>query len=145
MIDICGIMRSIPHRYPFLLVDRIVEMEPVKRIMAYKNVTINEPFFQGHYPGQPVMPGVLILEAMAQLSGVLLSRRLDNTGKVAMLISMDRVKIRRAARPGDQLVLEAESLHIRRRTGHCRCRATIGEHVAAEAEIKFMLVDEDAT
>jgi UDP-3-O-[3-hydroxymyristoyl] N-acetylglucosamine deacetylase/3-hydroxyacyl-[acyl-carrier-protein] dehydratase len=80
---------------------------------------------------------------MAQLSGVLLSRRLDNTGKVAMLVSMDKVRIRRAALPGDQLIIEAEALHVRSRTGHCRCRAMIGEHVAATAEIVFMLVDED--
>jgi len=145
LLDIRQVQRILPHRYPFLMIDRVIELDGDRRAVAIKNVTINEPFFQGHYPGQPVMPGVLVLEAMAQLSGVLLSRRLDNTGKVAMLISMDRVKIRRAARPGDQLVIEAESLHIRRRTGQCRCRTMIGEDLAAEAEIKFMLVDEDAT
>jgi len=145
MLDIRQVQRILPHRYPFLMIDRVIELDGDRRAVGIKNVTINEPFFQGHYPGQPVMPGVLILEAMAQLSGILLSRRLDNTGKVAMLVSMDRVKIRRAARPGDQLVIETESLHVRRRTGHCRCRTMIGENLAAEAEIKFMLVDEDAT
>ncbi len=145
LLDIRRVQEILPHRYPFLMIDRVIEVDGDRRAVALKNVTINEPFFQGHYPGQPVMPGVLILEAMAQLSGILLSRQLDNTGKVAMLISMDRVKIRRSARPGDQLILEAESLHVRRRTGHCRCRATIDGRVAAEAEIKFMLIDEDDT
>ncbi|NQU74978.1 MAG: UDP-3-O-[3-hydroxymyristoyl] N-acetylglucosamine deacetylase [Planctomycetes bacterium] len=143
LLDIRHIQRILPHRYPFLMIDRVIELDGDRRAVGIKNVTINEPFFQGHYPGQPVMPGVLVLEAMAQLSGILLSRRLDNTGKVAMLVSMDRVKIRRAARPGDQLIIESESLHIRSRTGHCRCRAMIGDKLAAEAEIKFMLIDED--
>jgi beta-hydroxyacyl-ACP dehydratase FabZ len=111
--------------------------------VGIKNVSINEPYFQGHYPGQPIMPGVMILEALAQLSGILLSQRLEHTGKIAVLLSMDRVKMRRAVRPGDQLVLEAEALHVRTRTGHCRCRALVGADVAAEAEIKFMLVDDE--
>jgi UDP-3-O-[3-hydroxymyristoyl] N-acetylglucosamine deacetylase/3-hydroxyacyl-[acyl-carrier-protein] dehydratase len=108
-----------------------------------KNVSINEPFFQGHYPGVPLMPGVLIVEAMAQLSGILLSSRLEHTGKTAVLLSMDRVKLRRPVRPGDQLVLEAEALHARTRTGHARCRAMVNNEIAAEAEIKFMLVDSE--
>lgn len=141
VMDIRRIMRLLPHRYPFLMVDRLVELESDKRAIGVKNVTINEPFFQGHYPGLPIMPGVLILEALAQLSGILLSRRLEHTGKVAMLLSMDRVKMRRPARPGDQLVLIAEAIRVRSRTGHCRCHAKVGEEVAAEAEIKFMLVD----
>ena len=144
LLDIRHIQRILPHRYPFLMIDRIIELDGDRRAVGIKNVTINEPFFQGHYPTHPVMPGVLVLEAMAQLSGILLSRRLDNTGKVAMLVSMDRVKIRRAALPGDQLVIQAETLHIRSRTGHCKCRVMIGDRLAAEAEIKFMLVDEDA-
>ena len=141
VMDIRRIMRLLPHRYPFLMIDRIIRLEDNRRVVGVKNVTINEPFFQGHYPGQPIMPGVMILEAMAQLSGVLLSRRLEHTGKVAMLLSMDRVKMRRPVRPGDQLILEAEAVHVRTRTGHCRCRAMVTGEVAAEAEIKFMLVD----
>ncbi len=137
------IMRLLPHRYPFLMVDRVVELQGDARAVGIKNVTINEPYFQGHYPGQPIMPGVMILEAMAQLSGVLLSQRLEHTGKVAVLLSMDRVKMRRPVRPGDQLILEAEALHVRSRTGHCRCRARVGADIAAEAEIKFMLVDSE--
>ena len=141
VMDIRKIMRLLPHRYPFLMIDRLVEMEGDRRAVGIKNVTINEPFFQGHYPNLPIMPGVMILEALAQLSGVLLSRRLEHTGKVAVLLTMDRVKMRRPVRPGDQLILEAEALHVRTRTGHCRCRALVGREVAAEAEIKFMLVD----
>ena len=141
VLDIRRIMRLLPHRYPFLMVDRIVEIDGDRRAVALKNVTINEPYFQGHFPHLPIMPGVMILEAMAQLSGILLSQRLEHTGKVAMLLSMDRVKIRRPVRPGDQLILHAESLHVRSRTGHCRCTAFVGPDIAAEAEIKFMLVD----
>ena len=141
VMDIRKVMRLLPHRYPFLMVDRIIELDGDRKAVGLKNVSINEPYFQGHYPGQPIMPGVMILEALAQLSGILLSRRLEHTGKVAVLLSMDRVKMRRPVRPGDQLILEAERLHVRSRTGHCRCRALIGSDVAAEAEIKFMLVD----
>ena len=142
VMDIRKIMRLLPHRYPFLMVDRILSIEENKAI-GVKNVSINEPFFQGHYPGVPLMPGVLIVEAMAQLSGILLSSRLEHTGKTAVLLSMDRVKLRRPVRPGDQLVLEAEALHARTRTGHARCRALVNNEIAAEAEIKFMLVDSE--
>jgi len=141
LMDIRRVMRLLPHRYPFLMVDRIVELDGDRKAVGIKNVSINEPYFQGHYPGQPIMPGVMILEALAQLSGILLSRRLEHTGKVAVLLSMDRVKMRRPVRPGDQLILQAERLHVRSRTGHCKCKAFVGQEVAAEAEIKFMLVD----
>ena len=141
VMDIRKIMRLLPHRYPFLMVDRIIELDGDRRAVGIKNVSINEPYFQGHYPGQPIMPGVMILEALAQLSGILLSRRLEHTGKVAVLLSMDRVKMRRPVRPGDQLLLEAQRVHVRSRTGHCKCKALIGQDLAAEAEIKFMLVD----
>ncbi len=143
LMDIRKIMRLLPHRYPFLMIDRLLEIDGDTRALAVKNVSINEPFFQGHYPGQPIMPGVMIVEAMAQLSGILLGRRLEHTGKVAVLLSMDRVKMRRPVRPGDQLMIESEALHVRPRTGHCRCRATVAGQLAAEAEIKFMLVDAD--
>ncbi len=141
VMDIRRIMRVLPHRYPFLMVDRIIQIDGDQRAVGIKNVSINEPFFQGHWPGQPVMPGVMILEAMAQLSGILLSRRLEHTGKIAVLLSLDRVKMRRLVRPGDQLVLESETIRVHARTGHCRCRAMVGDELAAEAEIKFMLVD----
>jgi UDP-3-O-[3-hydroxymyristoyl] N-acetylglucosamine deacetylase / 3-hydroxyacyl-[acyl-carrier-protein] dehydratase len=141
IMDVRKIMRLLPHRYPFLMIDRLQSLEGDQKAIGIKNVTINEPYFQGHYPGQPIMPGVMILEAMAQLSGILLSRRLEHVGKVAVLLSMDRVKMRRPVRPGDQLILEAEAIHVRPRTGHCRCRALVDGDVSAEAEIKFMLVD----
>ena len=141
VMDIRRIMRVLPHRYPFLMIDRIIQIDGDQRAVGVKNVSINEPFFQGHWPGQPVMPGVMILEAMAQLSGILLSRRLEHTGKIAVLLSLDRVKMRRLVRPGDQLILEAEAIRVHARTGHCRCRATVGDDMVAEAEIKFMLVD----
>jgi len=143
VMDIRKIMRLLKHRYPCLMVDRVLKLEADRRAVAVKNVSINEPYFQGHYPGQPIMPGVMILEALAQLSGILLSQRLEHTGKIAVLLSMDRVKMRRAVRPGDQLILEAEALHVRTRTGHCRCKAFVGQEIAAEAEIKFMLVDDE--
>ncbi len=142
-LDIRQIMRLLPHRYPFLMIDRVIELVSDKRAVGVKNVSINEPYFQGHYPGEPIMPGVMILEAMAQLSGLLLSRRLEHTGKVAYLLSMDRAKMRRPVRPGDQLIVEAEAIHVRTRTGHCKCRAYAGGELAAEAEIKFMLVDKE--
>jgi UDP-3-O-[3-hydroxymyristoyl] N-acetylglucosamine deacetylase/3-hydroxyacyl-[acyl-carrier-protein] dehydratase len=141
VMDIRRIMRVLPHRYPFLMVDRILQIDGDQRAVGVKNVSINEPFFQGHWPGQPVMPGVMILEAMAQLSGILLSQRLEHTGKIAVLLSLDRVKMRRLVRPGDQLILESEAIRVHARTGHCRCRAMVGDELAAEAEIKFMLVD----
>jgi UDP-3-O-[3-hydroxymyristoyl] N-acetylglucosamine deacetylase/3-hydroxyacyl-[acyl-carrier-protein] dehydratase len=143
LMDVRRVMRLLPHRYPFLMVDRILSLEGDKRAVGIKNVSINEPFFQGHWPGQPVMPGVMILEALAQISGILLAQRLEHTGKIAVLLSMDRVKMRRLVRPGDQLILEAEALHVRPRTGHCRCIARVGKEVAVEAEIKFMLVDSE--
>ncbi len=140
-LDIRRIMRLLPHRYPFLMIDRVIELDGDRKGVGVKNVSINEPYFQGHYPGEPIMPGVMILEAMAQMSGILLSQRLEHTGKVAVLLSMDRAKMRRPVRPGDQLIIEVEALHVRSRTGHCKCRAMVGSNLAAEAEIKFMLVD----
>lgn len=142
-LEIKQIMLLLAHRYPFLLIDRVIELEDDRRAVGVKNVTINEPFFQGHFPGEPVMPGVMILEAMAQLSGILLSQRLEHTGKVAFLVSLDRARIRRPVRPGDQLVIEAVALHVRTRTGHCQCRAMVAGELAAEAELKFMLVDKE--
>lgn len=141
--DIRAINRLLPHRYPMLMVDRILEIDGEQRAVGVKNVTINEPFFQGHYPGTPMMPGVLIVEAMAQLSGVLICQKIDNTGKIAILLSLDRVKLRKPVTPGDQLVLEAEAVRIRNRIAHMRCRAYVAEELAAEAEVKFMLVDDN--
>jgi len=145
VMDAKAIQRVLPHRYPMLLVDRVVEMDGDRRAVGVKNVTVNEPFFQGHYPGQPIMPGVLIVEAMAQLGGLLMSRTLQHTGRVALLLSLDKVKLRKAVTPGDQLVLEAETLRANARTASLRCRASVAGKVAAEAEIRFMMVDSDQT
>ncbi|BAM02746.1 UDP-3-O-acyl-N-acetylglucosamine deacetylase [Phycisphaera mikurensis] len=141
--DVRRLLRMMPHRYPMLLVDRVLEIDGDRRALGVKNVTINEPFFQGHYPGTPIMPGVLIVEAMAQLSGVLIGQSLEQVGKLPIMLSLDRVKLRRTVTPGDQLILEAEAVRIRSRIAHMRCRAYVAEEVAAEAEVKFMLVDDD--
>lgn len=143
VMDIRAIQRLMPHRYPMLLVDRVVEMDGDQRATGIKNVSINEPFFQGHYPGTPIMPGVLIVEALAQLGGLLLSRTLEHQGKIAILLSLDKVKLRKPVTPGDQLILQAENVRATNRVGHLRCRALVGDKVAAEAEIRFMMVDAD--
>ncbi|MBW7905618.1 MAG: UDP-3-O-acyl-N-acetylglucosamine deacetylase [Phycisphaerae bacterium] len=142
-LDIRQIQRILPHRYPMLLVDRVIEMQADRRAVGVKNVTINEAFFQGHYPRTPIMPGVLLIEAMAQLGGVLLSQKLEHTGKVAVLLSLDKVKFRRAVVPGDQVLIEATARRVKSRTGEVFCRATVGEELAAEAMIRFMMVDAD--
>lgn len=142
-MDIRKISRILPHRYPMLLVDRVLEISAdARHAVGIKNVTINEPYFQGHYPGTPMMPGVLIIEAMAQLSGTMISQTLEHTGRVPVLVSLDRVRIRRAVIPGDQLRLETDALHVRSRMAHVRGRALVDGELAAEAEIKFMLVDD---
>jgi UDP-3-O-[3-hydroxymyristoyl] N-acetylglucosamine deacetylase/3-hydroxyacyl-[acyl-carrier-protein] dehydratase len=143
-IDIHQVQRILPHRYPFLMIDRVIEIEGTHRVVGVKNVTINEPYFQGHYPGDPIMPGVLIIEALAQIGGVLLSQALEHKGKVAVLLSLDKVKFRRAVRPGDQLILEAETIRVRTNTGHVKGKARVGEDLVAEAEIKFILTDAEA-
>jgi len=142
-LDIRQLSRVLPHRYPMLLVDRVLEIRGDQMARGVKNVTINEPFFQGHYPGTPIMPGVLIVEAMSQLSGVLIGQKLEHTGKLAVLLSLDRVKLRKPVTPGDQLILEAETIRIRSRIAHMKCRAYVGSELAAEAEVKFMLVDDE--
>ncbi len=143
VFDIRKLSRMLPHRYPMQLVDRVVLIEGDHRAVGIKNVTINEPFFQGHYPGTPIMPGVLVVEAMAQLSGVLIGQSLEHTGKLAVLLSLDRVKLRKPVTPGDQLILEAEAIRVRSRIAHMKCKAYVGKDLAAEAEVKFMLVDDE--
>jgi len=143
ILDIRRIQKILPHRYPFLLVDKVIEIEGDRKIKGVKNVSFNEQFFQGHFPGTPIMPGVLIIEAMAQVSGLLFAQRLENTGKLAVLLSMDKVKLRKAVTPGDQLILTSETIRLRKRTAQCKCQALVGDVIAAEAQIKFMLLDDD--
>ena len=142
VIGIEEIMRVLPHRYPFLLVDRILEFEEKKRIVGIKNVTINEPFFQGHFPGHPVMPGVLIIEAMAQVGGVLLMGAIDDPeSRVVYIMSLDNVKFRKPVRPGDQLRFEVEMLQVRGPVCRVRGVARVDGEVVCEAEMAAMVRD----
>lgn len=143
VLDIKRIQRILPHRYPFLLVDKVIEVQGDRKIKGIKNVTFNEQFFQGHFPGTPVMPGVLIIEALAQVSGLLFAQTLEHTGKLAVLLTMDAVKIRKSVTPGDQLILIAEADKVRRRAAKCNCIAMVGDEIAAAAQLKFMLIDEE--
>jgi len=136
------IMKILPHRYPFLLVDRIVEMDGEKRIVGLKNVTINEQFFQGHFPGAPVMPGVLILEAMAQVAGVLIYRDMpDKHSKLIYFTGVESAKFRRPVVPGDQLRIEMELLNRRTNFGKMAGRATVEGKLAAEAIVLFAIAE----
>ncbi|MCX6826513.1 MAG: bifunctional UDP-3-O-[3-hydroxymyristoyl] N-acetylglucosamine deacetylase/3-hydroxyacyl-ACP dehydratase [candidate division Zixibacteria bacterium] len=141
-LDIDGIMKIMPHRYPFLLIDRILDLEPEKRVVAIKNVTINEPFFQGHFPGHPIMPGVMIIEAMAQAGGILLLKAIpEPEKKLVYFLSIDKVKFRRPVKPGDTLRLELEMLFLRRNTCRMGGKGYVGDMLAAEAELTAMVID----
>ena len=140
-LDIQHIMKHIPHRYPFILVDRILEMEPKKRVVGLKNVTMNEPFFQGHFPGTPIMPGVLILEAMAQTSGVLAISSLEKgkEGALMYFMGLDQVKFRKMVVPGDQLIMELEVLKQRAKIMKLAGVAKVDNQVVAEAQLMATL------
>jgi beta-hydroxyacyl-ACP dehydratase FabZ len=141
-LDIRRILELLPHRYPFLLVDRIVEMEPRKSIVGIKNVTINEPFFQGHFPGNPVMPGVLILEAMGQVAAVLfLVEEEDMKNRFVYFAGADKVRFRRPVVPGDTLRCEVEVLRVRSKTCQVQARATVDGELAAEATLFSVMVE----
>lgn len=140
-LDIREVMKMLPHRYPFLLIDRVIEMEGYQRAVAIKNVSINEPFFMGHFPEVPLFPGVLQLEAMAQLAGVLLLRKLENTGKLAALWSIDKVKLRGSVVPGDQLRLEVETLRMKGETAQVRGTGSVAGKLVCEAILMFTLVE----
>lgn len=141
-LDVNMIMKVLPHRFPFLLVDRILSFEPFESAVGIKNVTVNEPFFQGHWPSMPVMPGVLIIEVMAQVSSVLMvSDPAAPPEKVAFFLGIDKAKFRRTVVPGDQLMVEARMVHMRRNAYKVHAVATIDGHVAAEADMLFGLMD----
>ncbi len=140
-LDIQEILSLLPHRYPFLLIDRIVEFEPRKRIVALKNVTINEPFFQGHFPGYPIMPGVLVVEAMAQAGGILIMSELpDRDQKLVVFTGIERAKFRRPVTPGDQLFMEIDALSIRPRAGRMVGRALVDGKLACEVTLTCQVV-----
>ena len=142
MLDINEIMKTLPHRYPFLLVDRVKELEVNKRIVAIKNVTINEPFFPGHFPGHPIMPGVLIIEAMAQVGGILAYKSQPETeGKVVYFMGIDKAKFRRPVVPGDTLEFVLEVIKQRRNIWVFKAEAFVDGERAAEAEIKATIAD----
>ncbi len=139
--DIQEIMGFLPHRYPFLLIDRIVEFEPTKRLVAIKNVTINEPYFQGHFPGHPIMPGVLVVEAMAQAGGIIMTHELpDRDQRLVVFTGIERAKFRRPVVPGDQLRIEVNVLSFRTRAGRIEGRATVDGKVACEAILTCQVV-----
>lgn len=144
-LDIKRVLEMLPHRYPFLMIDRVLEFIGDTELVAIKNVTINEPYFQGHYPGEPVMPGVLQIEAMAQASGILLLRNANTEGKTALFMSADKVKFRRAVRPGDQLVINAKLTKSRAgKIGVAEATCTVGGNVVSSAELMFGFVDIEA-
>lgn len=141
-IDVMEILDVLPHRYPLLLVDRVVEFESGKRIVGLKNVTINEPFFRGHFPDHPIMPGVLIIEAMGQVGGLLLMDALEDTEKkVVYFMALDNVKWRRPVMPGDQILFEVEMVNLRRRVCKMKGKGTVNGRVVAEAEMMARIVD----
>lgn len=142
MLTINDIMKNLPHRYPFLLVDRIVELEPGVRATGVKNVTINEPFFQGHFPDQPIMPGVLIIEAMAQVAGVMAFRS-GVEGKSVYFMSIDNAKFRRPVVPGDQIIMEIKVLKQRGNVWKFAGVATVDEKAVSEAEFTAMVTDRE--
>lgn len=140
-IDIHGILQMLPHRYPFLLVDRVVDTDGETYIDALKNVTVNEPFFQGHFPGKPVFPGVLLIEAMAQTSGLMLVAKADrNTRFDTVLLSIDRAKFRHPVQPGDQLRIHADLVHLRATAAKFACKVTVDDTLCAECELLCALV-----
>lgn len=141
MLTNVDIQKIIPHRYPFLLVDKILEVEPGKRAVGIKNVTANEPYFQGHFPGNPIMPGVLIVEALAQtacVAGLLME---ENKGKLGVFTGFEKIKFRKQVVPGDTLKLEAEYLVLKMGMGKVKVIATVDDQVACEGEIRFAMID----
>ncbi len=144
VFDTVAIQKILPHRYPFLLVDKIIHLELDKKVIGVKSVTINEPFFQGHFPGQPIMPGVLIIEAMAQTGGILMLNSVENPAeKLVYFMGIDKAKFRKPVVPGDQLIFEVELLNKRSRFVVIKAIAKVGNNIVAEAELKAAIVDRE--
>lgn len=141
MLNNIDIQNIIPHRYPFLLVDKITEIEYGKKATGIKNVTVNEPFFQGHFPGNPIMPGVLIVEAMAQVGAVSILGMEENKGKLAVFTGIDGLRFRRQVVPGDTLRMEVEMLAFKRGIGKAKAEAYVGDELAASGELMFAIVE----
>lgn len=141
VLDINEIMRALPHRYPFLMVDRVIEFQEDTKAIGVKAVTINEPYFQGHFPGHPVMPGVLQVEAMAQVASIVMMHKTENAGKIGYFMSADGVKFRKPVFPGDTLFIHCEMLSMKRRLGKAACKCIVNDDVVSEAELLFGLVD----
>lgn len=139
ILSVSDIEKILPHRSPFLLVDRIIELEPMKRGVGIKNVTMTESHFQGHFPGNPIMPGVLILEAMAQVGGVAMLYPEENRGKITLFGGMDNVKFRKPVVPGDQLRMTAELIRMRGAVGKIHCEAFVEEQLVAQADFTFAI------
>lgn len=142
-MDVEAIMARIPHRYPLLLVDRILEIEPGRRIVGLKNVSANEPYFQGHFPGHPIMPGVLVVEAMAQVGGVLAALMPGAEGQIAYFAAIDRCRFRRPVRPGDQLITEVVVLRTRSRIGQMQATGRVDGAVVAEGMFTYSMAPLD--
>lgn len=139
-LDITEIQKLIPHRYPFLLVDKIIDMEPGKSATGIKNVTMNEPFFQGHFPGKPIMPGVLIVEAMAQVAAIICMGLEENKGKLGVFTGIDECKFRRQVVPGDILCMEVEMTTLRRGIGKAEAKAYVDGELACAAKLSFAMI-----
>jgi len=141
-LDIRRVLDTLPHRYPFVMIDRVTEFKGDDELVAIKNVTINEPYFQGHYPGNPVMPGVLQIESMAQAAGILMLRKISSEGKTALFMSCNKVKFRKAVRPGDQLVINVKMTKSRgNKIGVAEAECTVNGQVASSAELMFAVMD----
>src|SRR3954465_12475562 len=140
-LDTNQIQQILPHRYPFLLIDRITALDTGKRVTAIKSVTMNEPYFVGHFPGHPVMPGVLVVEAMAQAGGLLIMREFEPNSKLVLFTGIDKCKFRKQITPGDQLRIEVEVLAFRRNVGRMQGAAYVGDQLACEAELSCVVID----
>lgn len=139
MLDINQIKTMLPHRYPFLLVDRVLELVPKQRLVALKNVTVNESFFNGHFPQRPVMPGVLIIESMAQAAGLVMLSEEEHKGKIPYFTGIDNARFRRTIVPGDQIIIEVDVIRIKGNVGRAKAVAKVDNQVATEAELMFVM------